>query len=533
MKGLVIFSFVLTLLLSACSEQENEGAGQEMDSVKSNKELTLAIGPEPEAGFDPTTGWGRYGSPLFQSTLLKRDQDLEIVNDLAANYEVSEDGLTWTVTIRNDVRFSDGEPLTTEDVQFTFETAKSSGSVLDLTILDQVEVVDEHTVEFHLHSPQSTFVHSLITMGIVPKHDYHEGYAQNPVGSGPYKLIQWDKGQQLIVEVNDEYYDTKPFFEKITFLFLNEDAAFGAARSNQVDMAFIPASFSLQEVPGMRLEEIPSVDNRGIMFPYVQAGEKTDEGYPIGNDVTSDVAIRQAINLVINRQALVDGVLEGYGTPAYSVADQLPWWNAETVFSDNELKKAKALLFEAGWQDHNGDGMLEKDTVKAEFTLLYPSSDVTRQSLAITVADMIQSLGIHVNVEGKSWDEIEKLMHSNAVLMGWGSHDPIEMYHVYSGFNAGVDWFNPGYYHNPVVEQYLEQALQAHTEDEAIEYWKLAQWDGETGISANGDAPWAWLVNMSHLYLVADKLDIGKQKIQPHTHGWPITDNIVEWKWTE
>jgi peptide/nickel transport system substrate-binding protein len=146
---------------------------------------------------------------------------------------------------------------------------------------------------------------------------------------------------------------------------------------------------------------------------------------------------------------------------------------------------------------------------------------------------MVKPLGIKINVEGKSWDEIESLMHSNAVMMGWGSHDPIEIYNLFSGKMAGMDYYNSGFYSNPKVDEYLEKALVSKSEEEAIEYWKKAQWDGTTGLSFLGDAPWAWLVNIHHLYLVDEKLNIGEQRIQPHGHGWPITDNLVDWKWDE
>ena len=73
----------------------------------------------------------------------------------------------------------------------------------------------------------------------------------------------------------------------------------------------------------------------------------------------------------------------------------------------------------------------------------------------------------------------------------------------------------------------------ATTVEEANRYWQQAQWDGKTGLSARGDAPWAWLVNLDHLYLVKDGLDIGRQKIHPHGHGWPVTDNLTEWRWHE
>lgn len=175
----------------------------------------------------------------FQSTLLKRDAKLQLVNDLATAYSVSEDGLTWTVTLRDDVKFSDGEPLTSEDVKFTFETAAGSGSVIDLTNMADVQAQGDSTVVFTLKSPQSTFISLLTTLGIVPEHAYGADYAEHPVGSGPYKLVQWDKGQQAIVEANEEYYGKKSAFHKLTFLYLDEDAAYAAAQAGTVDIAAI------------------------------------------------------------------------------------------------------------------------------------------------------------------------------------------------------------------------------------------------------------------------------------------------------
>ncbi len=518
----IMYTIIVMIVVSGCAGAKPQA------SVTKSDDLVVAIGAEPDTGFDPTKGWGRYGSPLFQSTLLKRDDDLKIVNDLAAGYEISEDGKVWTVKLRGDVLFSDGKPLTSEDVKFTFDTAASNGAAIDLTNLASVEAGPNEVI-FKLKKPQSTFVYFLITTGIVPKHAYSSTYAEKPIGSGPYTFVQWDRGQQLIVEANANYYGRKPHFQKLTFLFLNEDAAFAAAKAGTVDIAYIPSAFSKQQVAGMYLEAVKSVDNRGIAFPYVKAGGKTEEGYPIGNDVTSDVAIRKAINAVMDRQQLVDGILEGHGSPAYTANDGLPWWNEESVIKDNDAEAAAKILSEGGWTDSDNDGIVEKGTLKAEFTLIYPSGDVTRQSLALAAADMVQAAGIRMNVEGKSWDEIEKLMHANAILLGWGSHDPLEMYNLYSSSFGGVDYYNTGFYSNPSVDKWFQQALDARTEEEALSYWKKAQWDGQTGLSVKGDAPWAWLVNIDHLYLVKDGLDIGKQRIQPHGHGWPLTDNIESW----
>lgn len=533
LKLMMMATLVFVIILAGCSKKD---AGKPADKNKEEKpkdEIVLAFNSEPDTGFDPTTGWGRYGSPLFQSTLLKRDDELNIVNDLATSHEVSEDGKVWTVKLRDDAKFSDGEYVTATDVKFTFDTAIENGSVVDLNALEKIEAVDETTVTFTLKKAQSTFINNLVATGIVPEHAYSEDYAENPIGSGPFQLIQWDKGQQLIVKSNPEYYGEKPNFNKVTFLFLNEDAAFAAAQAGTVDFAYIPAAFSNKEVPGMELKALETVDNRGIVFPYVKSGEVTEDGLPIGNDVTADLAIRQAINIAVDREALIEGVLEGRGTPAYTSVDKLPWWNPETVIEDGDIEEAQTILKEAGWEDKDGDGVLEKGDLKAEFELYYLADDEIRQSLAITVADMMKPLGINIKIEGGSWDVIGKKMYSEAVLMGWGSHDPHELYNIYDSENAGVEYFNTGFYKNETVDAYFDKALQAKDEAEALEYWKKAQWDGTTGLSAKGDAAWAWLVNIEHLYLVKEGLDIGNQRIHVHGHGWPATDNIADWKWSQ
>lgn len=522
------FCFLLTVLLISCVNQD-KNKGDRKEGQKD--QLILAIGGEPDNGFDPTTGWGQYASPLFQSTILKYDQDFNIVNDAAVDYKVSEDGLKWTVQLRDDIKFSDGEPLTANDVVFTFKTAKNSASIVDLTNLSEVEAIDSYTVVFTLNSRNSTFIHHLTSLGLVPEHAYDNSYNENPVGSGPYILVQWDRGQQLILKDNPYYYGKKPYFKKLIFLFLSQDAAFAAAKAGQVDMVSVTPSLAEEKVEGMKLLSLKSVDNRGVVLPFVPNEGKTVNGRAIGNNVTSDIAIRKAMNIGVDREALVNGILKGYGTPAYSIADHLPWWNPESeIKNGGDLEKAKEILEDSGWQE-NKNGIREKNGVKAEFTLLYPSNDHTRQSLSIAFADMIRPLGIKVTVKGKNWKGIEKELHSSAVLFGLGSHDPLELYNAYSSKVKGQGYNNSNYYANEVVDAYFEKALSATSQEQANTYWKKAQWDGKTGFSNKGDAPWVWLVNIDHLFLVRENLIIGPQKLQPHEHDWPITDFIENWHW--
>lgn len=526
---------VVGLLLSACSQNTETSKTSSQHSTPSNakdRSLVLAIGGEPQSGFDPTTGWGRYGSPLFQSTLLYYGKNFEIKKDLATSYNVSADGLQWTVTIRNDVKFSDGKPLTVEDVIFTFKKAKTSHSVIDLTNVKKIEQTDKNEVTFTLKKPNSTFIYHLTTIGIVPKHAYGPNYGEHPIGSGPYQFVEWHKGQQLIVKANPYYYGKEPYFKKLTFLFLENDAALAAARAGKVDIVAVPASFANEDIKGMKLINLRSVDNRGIMLPYVPDTGKTIKGRPIGNDVTASKAIRKAMNFAVDREKLVKGVLNGYGTPAYTAADHLPWWNPKTVIQDDQMKKAKRILREAGWR-LNADGVRVKDGLKAAFTLYYPAGDQIRQSLSLAFADMMRPLGINIEVKGESWNKLKQVMHASPIMMGWGSHNPLELYNLYSSEAIGKGFYNANYYANPVVDKYLNKALHATSQKEAYKYWKLAQWNGETGFSAKGDAPWVWLVNIDHLYFVKDNLVIGEQKIQPHAHGWPITEFIESWHWQQ
>ncbi|HIH95166.1 TPA: ABC transporter substrate-binding protein, partial [Methanosarcina acetivorans] len=399
------------------SQLAGEMVSEEVDELNSpgSDELIAAVGThggEPEAGFNPISGWGKSSEPLVQSTLFKLDSQASLINDLATNYTVSSDGLKWTVTIRDDVKFHDGVPLTAEDVAFTFNTAAEGSGSLDLSMLESASAIDNYTVEFYLNDPQSTFINKLVALGIVPEHAYSESYGQNPIGSGPYMFVQWDKGQQVIFEANPDYYGQEPYFKKITMLFMASDAAFAAARAGQVDLAEIPASYAYQEVDGMKIVSLDSIDARGISFPLqANTGKKNENGYAIGNNVTSDAAIRKALNIGIDRQVLINGALNGQGKEEFTGVDKLPWGNKEAIFEDGDLEGAKEILTEAGWEDTDGDGILEKNGEKAEFTLLYPSSAMERQALAVSVSEEARKLGINIKVEGKSWNEIDTLVH--------------------------------------------------------------------------------------------------------------------------
>ena len=282
-------------------------------------------------------------------------------------------------------------------------------------------------------------------------------------------------------------------------------------------MSYTSATYSDQAPSGYQLLSCDSVDNRGFNLPVT------------GNEVTSDLAVRRAINIGIDRQEMIDHVLNGYGTPAYSVCDQMPWYNPDSQV-EYDPKEAARLLDEAGWT-MGSDGVREKNGVRAELTLLYSSEDSVRQALCADAANQLGKLGISCTIEGVGWDTAYDRALSEPLIWGWGAHTPMELYNIYHTIgDTGSAQYSP--YSNPTVDTYMDQALKSSDLEESYQLWQKAQWDGATGVTQDGDIPWVWLVNVSHLYWVRDGLQVAEQKIHPHGHGWSIVNNVDQWSWS-
>lgn len=519
--------------LASCSS--GKGAEEEANAPAfDGNQVIVVMGPgsEPAAGFDPFVSWGcgeHVHEPLIQSTLITTDENLNFVNDLAVDYSCEDDGLTWHFEIRTDAVFTDGEPLTAHDVAFTINGVKNSAAAeADLSMVDEAVALDDAHVDIKMARPYNALLYTLAVLGIVPEHAYGEGYGANPVGSGRYMLEQWDKGQQIILRANPHYYGEAPLMERVVVAFMEEDAALAAAQSGQVDVAYTSAVFVTQQAEGYGIMGCPSVDSRGISLPSIPAGSKRKDGeneYSAGNDVTCDVALRRAVNMAVDRQVMLDAVLSGYGTPAYSVCDSAPWGSADMQVKTDRAAAQKALD-EAGWS-LGEDGIRAKNGLRAAFDLYYPAGDSVRQALASEFANQMASVGIEVTVKGASWDEIYPNEFSSPVLWGWGSNSPTELYQL----NHSRGWGNYACYENAMVDSYLDEALAVPNVEDSYELFQKAQWDGEEGVAPQGAATWCWLVNVDHLYFVREGLAVAKQKPHPHGHGWSLVNNVDTWRW--
>lgn len=506
-----VFLFLILALLTGCQSSQPE-----VSHIKDKSSVTVVMDPasEPEAGFDPIFGWGageHVHEPLIQSTLTVTNPDLTIGYDLATDMEAGEGGMTWTVTIRDDVKFTDGEPLTAADVAFTYNTAKDASSVSDFTMLDRAEAVDDATVVFHMARPFSIWPYTMATVGIVPEHAYDPAtYGGSPVGSGRYILKQWDRGQQIILEANPGYYGGAPGMERVTVLFMEEDAAFLAVRAGQADVAYTSASYSDQIVEGYSLLAVQTVDNRGINLPAS------------GNELTADVRVRRAVNTGIDRQVMIDHILNGYGAPAYSVCDNLPWYSpANEVEYDPDA--AGIMLDTSGWALEE-DGWRYRNGVRAALTIHYAAGDSVRQGLAAELSNQLRALGIETDVKGVDWDTAYTDAMSQPLVWGWGAHTPMELYNIYHTVpGSGSARYSP--YANEAADERMDAALLCSNLEESYALWQKAQEE------IAGDVPWVWLVNVDHLYWVRDGLEVARQKLHPHGHGWSIVNDVDAWAW--
>ena len=333
---------------AGCASGEEEGSTGSSATVASDgTQVIVAMNTEsePAAGFDPLVSWGcgeHVHEPLIQSTLITTDADLNFVCDLATDYACSPDGLVWTFDIRDDVVFSDGEPLTAADVAFTVNGAVASTAFeADLSMVDEAVATGDYTVELHLNKPYNALLYTLAVLGIVPEHAYGEGYGEAPVGSGRYLLERWDRGQQAVFVASPRYYGEAPLMERVVVVFMDEDAALAAVQAGEVDIAYTFATHAHQAFTGYELASYATVDSRGISLPVLPAGgTKVVEGdmaYPQGNDVTCDVAVRRAINCAIDRDAMIDEYVVDYaeyvgaGCGAYSFLDEHIFNNDSSV----------------------------------------------------------------------------------------------------------------------------------------------------------------------------------------------------------
>lgn len=523
---------LLIVGVTACKGNEEREEVSKADDT--NNSLVCYVGHGFwEGSLDPMKGAFSYGWSFINNALLKVQPEGSYVGDLAESWSISEDALVYTFVLKEGIRFQDGSEFTAEDVVFTYETVKKNqgeNEKVDLSKMVSVEAEDSRTVRITLSEPYSPFLDMTAQLGIVPSDGYDSVvFDEMPIGTGAWEVVQYDAGQQLIVKANEDYFDGAPNISRVTFVDMDNEAAFSNAQSGQLDIIMVQPNYAGETIEGMHMEKLATMDVRNVSLPCRALQQMTaPDGTSVkaGNDVTSDLEVREALNIGIDREQIIENAFNGVGVPAYGFTDNLEWGNAPEM-KDGQIEKAKKILEEAGWTDEDGDGIREKDGLRCAFEVYTPSDEQDRYRLAAALAVEAEKLGIKITVKQTTWDEITAASYQAGVVWGFGQFNPIVLHQLFASETfLTAQYANTPGYENAETDALIQEALDAPGHDEAVEKWKKVQ-----EVYA-GEVPYLYLVNIEHCYFISDRVDISKetQVPHPHGHGIPIICNMKDWK---
>jgi len=514
-------------------ESQTESADSTVEAADDAESINVYIGGSIfDSSMDPVKGFMSYGYPFVNEALIQADTNSEYVADLATDWEVSEDALTYTFNLREGVTFSDGTPFTAEDVVFTYEEVQknqANNENVDLTKLKSVEADGDYKVVFTLNECYSPFLDTVAMLQIVPSDSYNsETFDTAPIGTGAYKVAEYDTNQQIILQINDSYWGGTPDIEQVNIISMDQDTAYSNAVSGQLDVVMVGSTYINETIDSMTLHKLETMDVRNVSLPTLtEQVMKDSQGneYNVGNNVTSDIAVRKALSIGINRQEIIDNAFNGEGKPAVNFTDNLPWASTDD-YEDNQVDEAKKILEDAGWIDADGDGIREKGDLKCSFDLIAPGNDEDRYKLATALAENAKNLGIEINVRNESWDVAVVEENTTPIVWGWGQFSPTVIYSTYdSEMFLEAQYANVTGYTNADCDAAIEKAFAASNQADANAAWKEAQAIGDS------EYPYLYLVNIEHSYFVKDNLDISEatQIPHPHGHGSPIICNLKDW----
>lgn len=351
---------------------------------------------------------------LVFARLLRPTSDLSFEPDLAESWEFSDDQRTLTFTLRNGLTWHDGEALTAADVAFTLtslaDPSYDGGSYADVSVIEGaeayhageadsvsgVEVLDDRTIDITTSEAFAPVLANLAGIFILPEHIYgqvdiarwqQDATNREPVGAGPFEFVQWRQGELIELAANQDYYAGRPCLDRVIIRFGDQDTMLAAMLSGEVDVAQVPIN-SVAGVEGREDIQLNVVDT--LSFQYL--------GFNLRNPALADDAVRQAIAHAINRQALVDGLLRGYGRTLDTIFPTNHWSypeGLEPITYDPEL--ANQLLEDAGWTLENG--VRTKDGKTLSFSLYLPTGNLVRERSAPIIQANLRQIGIDVELQ--------------------------------------------------------------------------------------------------------------------------------------
>ncbi len=431
--------------------------------------------------------------------LVKFDENQEIVGLLAETYEVSDDSLTYTFHLREGVKFQDGTDFNAAAVKANYDRIMDKNNNLrmrrtyvrteeDGTEVNRVaslETPDDYTVVFTLSEPWSPFLNRLTQFAMISPDalaEYGNDIMNHPVGTGPYRCVEWSEGDETKFERFEDYWGEKPGVDTVTIKEVPEAGTRTAMlQTGEADFIYPTASDQIEAIQGTDDVNIMAADSN--IFRYVTLNMNLPE--------LQDVRVRQAMNYAIDKDAYNTVMYSGYGKEATScVPDSIPGYEEQTAYS-YDLDKAKELMKEAGYEDG--------------FDLTLWGDNTTQEIKGMTfIKQQLAQIGINVEVEPMESATLSDKIYVdqdeaeiNMWYVNWSASDFTmdgSLRSILYGAMCPPVNANTAYYHNSEVDQLLDEGLKTANQTEQDEIYSKVQkqiWE---------DAPWLFLGNDRIIY---------------------------------
>ena len=518
---------VLTLVMTGCGKSEEpkpasggdkkaeEKAGDANNPAKGreNADNTLVIGTHETKGeFLPgysAETYDGYVVDLVFDGLISNDKEGNPVPHAAKDWEISDDHLTYTFNLRDDIKFSDGKPLTAEDVEFTYTficdpkyDGPRASYVADLEGYKEynegdakkvsgIEVKDDHTISFKFTKPLSTNIWNF-SFGIMPKHVYEfekgdieaiKAKMNKPVGSGPFILEKYEPKQYVEFNTNKDYFLGAAKFEKLILKFTNPETQFSELEKGTTDIQLAVASKGENKeiIDGMDFIDIVEYDDNG--YGYM--------GFNLRDPRLADKKVRQALTYGFNRDKFVEVYYQGYAQTSNVPLAKVSWAYTDDI---NEYKydpdKASKLLDEAGWKVGK-DGIREKDGKKLDFVWSTHTDSKYVETMIPMLKEDWKKIGVKVEADIMEFpaltEKVNKERDFDLFNMAWSlSVDP-DSYEIFHSSQDQPGGYNSVGFKNDKNDELLEKGRQEFDQDKRAEIYK------EWGQLMNEELPYMFL----------------------------------------
>jgi peptide/nickel transport system substrate-binding protein len=484
---------------------------------------------------------------IFNGLVVVNEQG-DYEGDLAAevptiqNGGVSPDGLTITYKLRQGVKWADGQPFTADDVKFTFDAIMNPANTISgksvYGKIDSLNVKDPYTVELKMKEPYAAYAEFFsYPVGILPKHalgslaDLNKAdFNRKPFGTGPYRVTDWQAANYIQLEANPNYYKGAPKIGRV--IVPDKNTQLAQVRANETDIAVDlneADAVEVDRIAGWKAFAIAGLTSDRLFLNLAEPGV-ADGSRP--HPILGDKRVRQALEMGIDKQQLVDKVLSGktkVATSEYPVGWAAP--NLEP--SKYDVESAKRLLDEAGWQV-GADGIREKDGRKLHLTISSTSGNTLRENVEQLIQAGWKAMGVDLEIKNAT----------AAVLVGeWSENGLVQRGNfdiAYYGFTPGIDpsgTISPRFhskqipfegnqgegdngmrYRDPQVDQWIDEA------DRTLDQSRRKELYGNVMRKIADDVPIIYLYNRANVEAVSQRL----QGARSHPFRW-LTWNIQEW----